>query len=501
MCNSILVTVWTVSSVIAHARQIIGVVQGGLDPMAIGAKAPLRCKTPTLQCYPPPSNSLSMIAVHAHGPDTTTAFVHFMHFDAFRDKTLKWTPGRVVFANGMCRRYLMTLLHTFVVWFLLFVLCSDGSVISSWCGCGDSTTQKCRVWPSLTHSGSTTPLNTRDETCAFVAPTLTVQSTSVSAVTALPHPAIQTAVFPPGGPSLSKTESARSHVSEKTPRCDHLKPRRSRRPAGTHFPANIMFFARDSVECTESLVMEHDTEGSTREPSELEITRRSDKWKCICCKSIHWWPKMPISQNTDKHSDYTTLSCQYSDDSNQVFPRDHSIWRRRFRAHVLRQGCTKKRCTPHGEGDPALAPCTTAAKFSPAKPQVVVMSHLALHGVHQMHVHVFSFRQHTAAVSHNRVPVVSSYDMLPRVLPKVFCHDMHARVRTTQHQEHRTENPKETTNTNLSREPHAHDATQKQRDTHSVQAAQLWTVHYFLSKAIMNCADRRIASLCGSFFC
>ena len=41
-------------------------------------------------------------------------------------------------------------LHTFVVWFLLFVLCSGGSVICSWCGCGDSTTHECRVWPSLT---------------------------------------------------------------------------------------------------------------------------------------------------------------------------------------------------------------------------------------------------------------------------------------------------------------------------------------------------------------
>ena len=95
VCRSILVTLWAVSSVIAHGRLIIGFVLRGLDPMAIGAKAPLRCKTPTLKCDPPPSNSLSMIAVHAHRPDTTTELAHFMHFDAFRDKTLKWTPGRL----------------------------------------------------------------------------------------------------------------------------------------------------------------------------------------------------------------------------------------------------------------------------------------------------------------------------------------------------------------------------------------------------------------------
>ena len=134
----------------------------------------------------------------------------------------------------------------------------------------------------------------------------------------------------------------------------------------------------------------------------------------------------------------------------------------------------------------------------------------------------FLARKHTATLSHNRAPVVSTCDMLPRFLPRVLCHtcytDTHTRKRTTQHQEHRTEkswcNQKHGVVTRASR----------QSITAPAQAVRLCRVHSvvtratrsrrnekarrhkaspacsplygsrFLPKAIMNCASRTIAS-------
>ena len=126
------------------------------------------------------------------------------------------------------------------------------------------------------------------------------------------------------------------------------------------------------------------------------------------------------------------------------------------------------------------------------------------------------------ALSQNHMHTKDSRDMLPRVFPKVFCHTSQpTRIRTTQHQEHRTENADVTKTrvhaeakcrrpnmlfisaqcTALTRRPHAHDATQKQSATNPVQAA----VQALSLKVIMNCncfssSISRQLSLCVVLF-
>ena len=56
-----------------------------------------------------------------------------------------------------------------------------------------------------------------------------------------------------------------------------------------------------------------------------------------------------------------------------------------------------------------------------------------------MALHVSSFRKHSAVLSKNRMPVVSSHDMPPRILPKVICYACHTDIRRTLPQELKTE--------------------------------------------------------------
>ena len=126
-----------------------------------------------------------------------------------------------------------------------------------------------------------------------------------------------------------------------------------------------------------------------------------------------------------------------------------------------------------------------------------VLGHLSFHGVHQKHVHVFlsaKTQQHCP----ERPPRGTLISYAPAQSHPVFCHtrfsDTHIRIRTTQHQEHSTENHAVTENMDLLRVPHAHGAAQGQGATNPVQDFQICMFHAFLPKTIMNFASRTMAS-------
>ena len=83
----------------------------------------------------------------------------------------------------------------------------------------------------------------------------------------------------------------------------------------------------------------------------------------------------------------------------------------------------------------------------------------------------------------------------PACSPKVFCYtsfsDTHTRTRTTLHQEHKTEDPDVTTNTNLSRVPHAHEPTRKQTVTAPAQAEQHCSVRGVVTRATRSRRDAK----------